>query len=203
MALTIARVGYGQVEPNHLSAQRTFQIYGQLPAHIKTTADGASTINILENGQFVKYDYANGEVNFTGEGEWMMVFNEVKLHDDKWREHYKDFAMIRDNYVTAPNNAWNATAEAKTDSVGEMVPRVLKINIGDIYTTNCIGVGNDSRTATVGTVSLEVGDTLEVNEGGYLVKQPASDAATSFIFQVVKETTMPDGQPAVKVMRIK
>lgn len=44
--------GYGQVEPNHLSAQRTGQIYAQLPA--------AADINVLENGQFVKYDYAKG-----------------------------------------------------------------------------------------------------------------------------------------------
>ena len=34
--------GYGQVEPNHLSAQRTGQIYAQLPA--------AADIDILENG---------------------------------------------------------------------------------------------------------------------------------------------------------
>ena len=26
------RIGYGQVEPNHLSAQRNGQIYAQLPA---------------------------------------------------------------------------------------------------------------------------------------------------------------------------
>jgi hypothetical protein len=45
---TITRVGFGQVEPNHLSAQRTAQIYAQLPA--------ASDIKVLENGQFVKYD---------------------------------------------------------------------------------------------------------------------------------------------------
>ena len=32
MATTIKRVGFGQVEPNHLSAQRTSQIYAQLPA---------------------------------------------------------------------------------------------------------------------------------------------------------------------------
>jgi hypothetical protein len=44
------RIGYGQVEPNHLSAQRTGQIYAQLPA--------ASDLTTLENGQFVKYDYA-------------------------------------------------------------------------------------------------------------------------------------------------
>ena len=60
---TIKRIGFGQVEPNHLSAQRTAQIYAQLPA--------ADDIEVLENGQYVKYDYANGEVNFTGAGEWM------------------------------------------------------------------------------------------------------------------------------------
>ena len=38
--------GYGQVEPNHLSAQRTSQVYGQLPA--------AADIEVLEQGQFVK-----------------------------------------------------------------------------------------------------------------------------------------------------
>lgn len=83
--------GYGQVEPNHLSAQRTGQIYGQLPAN--------KNIKILENGQFVKYDYAaanGGEVNFTGKGEWMLVYNEIKLY----REHQVDaeFAMLKDNY---------------------------------------------------------------------------------------------------------
>ena len=80
--------GYGQVEPNHLSAQRTGQIYAQLPA--------AADIDILENGQFVKYDYQNGVVNFTGAGEWMLVFNEIKLY----REGQLDceFAMLKDNY---------------------------------------------------------------------------------------------------------
>lgn len=81
-------VGYGQVEPNHLSAQRTAQIYAQLPAD--------KDINILEQGQFVKYDYANGLVNFTGAGEWMLVYNETKLY----REHQLDceFAMVKGNY---------------------------------------------------------------------------------------------------------
>lgn len=81
--------GYGQVEPNHLSAQRTGQIYAQLPAN--------KDIDVLENGQFVKYDYANEEVNFTGAGEWMLVFNEIKLY----REHQMDceFAMRKGDYI--------------------------------------------------------------------------------------------------------
>ena len=81
--------GFGQVEPNHLSAQRTAEIYAQLPAD--------KTINILENGQFVKYDYARGVVDFSGPGEWMLVYNEVKVYED--RETDQDFAMIRRDYV--------------------------------------------------------------------------------------------------------
>ena len=82
-------VGYGQVEPNHLSAQRNAQIYAQLPAD--------PAIEVLEQGQFVKYDYAAGLVNFTGKGEWMLVYNEIKLY----REGQLDceFAMIKDHYV--------------------------------------------------------------------------------------------------------
>ena len=68
MALDMTKIKFAVVEPNHLSAPRNGQVYGQLPA--------AEGIEVLEQGTFVKYDYANGEVNFTGEGPWMMVFNE-------------------------------------------------------------------------------------------------------------------------------
>ena len=80
--------GYAQVEPNHLSAQRTGQIYAQLPA--------AADIEMLEQGQFVKYDYMNEVVNFTGAGEWMLVYNEIKLYRDFQRDC--EFAMIKGNY---------------------------------------------------------------------------------------------------------
>ncbi len=98
--------GYGQVEPNHLSAQRTAQIYAQLPAD--------PNIAVLENGQFVKYDYANGLVNFTGAGEWMLVYNELKLY----REEQLDceFAMVKGNYgarVYSPYDSAYDTAWTK------------------------------------------------------------------------------------------
>ena len=129
---TYVENGYGQVEPNHLSAQRTAQIYAQLPA--------ASSINVLENGQFVKYDYAKGEVNFTGAGEWMLVFNEVKLYGEK--ETYKDYAMTRESQVG-----------------GIIVPRVFKTNVGDIYTTNFVD----------GT-EIKAGDTLSIKGNGIPTK---------------------------------
>ena len=124
----ITRIGYGQVEPNHLSAQRTGQIYAQLPAD--------SSIDKLENGQFVKYDYANGKVNFTGEGEFMLVLNEVKLYDE--RKTCKDFVMKKEDYVGKV-----------------MVPRVFKTNIGDIFTTNMI---DPEAEITEGTTKLTPGE---------------------------------------------
>lgn len=168
---TISRVGYGQVEPNHLSAQGNRQIYAQLPLD--------SDIETLENGQFMKYDYANGKVGLDGEGEFMLVYNEVKLYDS--RESYKDFAMTKENYVGE-----------------EIYPRLFKTNIGDIYTTNCVGAAN-TKGATYAGIDLKVGDKLHVGEDGYLV----AGTDNNMVWQVVKVYTMPDGQPAVKIQRIK
>lgn len=185
----ISRVGFGQVEPNHLSAQRTGQIYAQLPAK--------DDIEILENGQFVKYDYKEGVVDFTGAGEWMMVFNEVKLYDDRWRESYKDFAMIKENYTPGSDDI---THDGLGPFKGQMTPRVIKTNIGDIYTTNAIGGGNVSGKATYEGLDVEVGDELTPSAtDGFLVKKTSE---TENIWQVVKVYTMADGQPAVKLMRI-
>ena len=118
------KVGYGQLEPNRLTAQTTKEIYAQLPAD--------SSIDKLENGQFVKYDYASGKVNFTGEGEYMLVLNEVKLYDE--RKTNKDFVMKKEDYVG-----------------GVMVPRVFKTNVGDIYTTNMV---DPEAEITAGTTKL-------------------------------------------------
>ena len=167
------RIGFGQVEPNHLSAQRNGQIYAQLPA--------AKSISVLENGQFAKYDYASNEVNFTGAGEWMLVLNEVKLYDDDHRYYgknnglYAGYAMQAKNFVD-----------------GEMVPRLFKTNVGDIFTTNTIG-------APEAEVSVEVGNTLAPNASGYLEVTADGD----MLWKVVKVYTMPDGQDGVKLQRIK
>lgn len=157
----IKRIGYGQVEPNHLSAQRTGQIYAQLPAN--------SEIETLENGMFVKYDLAAGEVNYKGVGEWMLVFNEIKLYDER-KQTYKDYAMVKSDF-----------------NYGVMVPRVFKTNIGDIYTTNMV----------VEAEYVE-GDILTVSEDGILVKGNGD-----MEWQVAKVYTLADGQPAIKVVRVK
>ena len=188
------RVGFGQVEGNHLSAQRTGQIYAQLPAK--------NDINLLENGQFVKYNYADGVVDFEGEGEWMLVYNEVKLYDAPWRESYKDFAMIKDNYTPGSDTI---THDGLGPFKGQMTPRLFKTNIGDIFTTNCLEKANTSGKAEVTLTDLAVGDVVAPTKtNGYLKKSDsgATTDDTVMKWQVVKLTTMPDGQAAVKLMRI-
>lgn len=161
MAVTIKRTGYAQVEPNHLSAPRDGGVYGQLPA--------AASIEKLEQGMFVHYDYAAGEVNFDGEGPVMMVFNEEKLYDERHQMH-KDYAQL------------------KADSYdGVIVPRVFRLSEGDIYTTNALN-----------EASYSLGDDLCIDHAtGFLKKGDAPVGEPAL--KVVAETIMPDMQPAVKV----
>lgn len=209
--------GYGQVEPNHLSAQHTGQIYAQLPA--------AKDIEMLENGQFVKYDYAKGVCDFSGEGEWMLVFNEVKVYRDFLGD--ADFAMIADNYnarVYSPKHEEKdfqsrlltgqttekdpyelfgtddpfkttiSSSEPELMPEGTvMVPRVMKVNIGDIFTTNMIYEEITADELKAGPVYVGP------NDKGILSKDGDTNAMK---LQVVKLYTMPDGQPGVKLMRI-
>lgn len=168
--------GYGQVEVNHLSAVRTGQIYAQLPAK--------SDIDFLENGQFAKYDYEKGLVDFEGKGEWMLVLNEVKIYEA--RETDEDFAMIKSNYNA---RVYDATGTLMPEGT-TMVPRLFKTNVGDIYTTN-----------TVNEESLVVGDELVVGDDGYLTKTAGTNAG-DMKWMVVKVYTLPDGKPGVKLQRI-
>lgn len=217
--------GYGQVEPNHLSAQRTGQIYAQLPAN--------KDIDVLENGQFVKYDYAaanGGEVNFTGKGEWMLVFNEIKLY----REHQMDceFAMRKGDYVARVYSpvAADTNFDAQSRYYGGMnngdpiekvtapadmyelhynedpfhiesqtTPRLMPegtVMVPRVFKTN---VGDIYTTNFVLETTLALGDELAPNAKGILAKN--GDKA-SMIWQVVKVYTLPDHQKAVKIMRV-
>jgi len=197
MATAIDRVGYGQVEPNHLSAQKTGQIYAQLPA----MSDATTAITHLEQGQFLKYNYAAGRASLDGDGEWMLVYCEEKLYDPR-RQMHKDFCL-----EVAPTRNLN-TVPVTAQGFGEqgyIYPRLLKTNIGDIYTTNTFAGPAAGPDAAVTGLSLTAGtDYLEVDSTtGYLKKATSLAAGTAPVFQVVKEYNMPDGQPGVKIMRVK
>lgn len=153
---------FGIVEPNHLSAPRSGGVYGQLPAD--------DSIEILEQGTFVKYDYAAGKVNFTGEGPWMMVFNEEKLYDERKQMH-RDYAMKKSDFYD-----------------GVMTPRVFRMYAGDIFTTNNVKADD-----------YDLGDVLVPGTNGILEKGAKGQGLA---VKVAKLTTMPDGQPGLKLQVI-
>ena len=198
------RNGYGQVEPNQLSAQKTGQIYASLPLD--------KAVNVLQNGEFMYYDYKSGTVTADATvGEPMLVFNEIKLYEPFWQTSYKDFAMIRvgDNYVTSrlataeygENSDKNQAATinpAHTEygyRMDGIAPRLFKTNIGDIYTTNMVEVGDSVDYAAGDVLKLKktARNTLELSKTGDI------DALE---FVVAKKYTMPDGQPGLKLQRV-
>lgn len=197
--------GYGQVEPNHLSAQRTGQIYGQLPV-----ADG---INVLENGQFAKYDYANKAVNFSGPGEWLLTFNEIKLYDV--REAADDYAMLSENFgIYSYGNSGVSVSDdliynsLGTAGVGDMFPRLFKTNVGDIFTTNLLNVTVDKDSAIVDPV---VGQFAVPGSTGILQNYTTAESVNTLIttlpaagmaWEIVLVWTLPDNQRAVKLVRV-
>lgn len=224
----IVKLGYGQVEPNHLSARRTGHVYAQLPA--------AAAITKLENGQYVKYDYPNGVVNFTGAGEWMLVYNEVKVYRDEAGDC--EFAMLKNDYLAKVYSPLNPDTIAPAAGVDyskittedpfalygttdpymgfeagykeqlmpadtRMVPRVLGTQIGDIYTTNLIRLPETEKT-TLAEIFEEIGlgDMLTPAAADGILEPVADDATPTMKWQVVKKYTMPDGQPGVKLMRV-
>lgn len=70
-----------------------------------------------------------------------------------------------------------------------MYPRVFRLTRGDLYTTNCVADG-----------TYKVGDTLTPGNDGILAAGTGTNGKPTL--QVVKEYTLPDGQPAVKLQVI-
>ena len=210
--MAFKRIGYGQVEPNQLSGIKTGQIFASLPLD--------KEVKVLQNGEFMYYDYANGSVNATAEAnaapEPYLVYQEVKIYED-WLS-YKDFAMIRvgDNYVTndpaigrltsanTDGTIYGDGAETEGASIDHsdyqagyrmdgIAPRLVKTNVGDLYTTNMV---DEEGTYAVGTVL-----TLKKTDRNTLVLS-SSGNIDSVKFIVVKDYTMPDGQRGLKLQRI-
>lgn len=210
--MAFKRIGYGQVEPNQLSGIKTGQIFASLPLD--------KEVKVLQNGEFMYYDYANGSVNATAEAnaapEPYLVYQEIKIYED-WLS-YKDFAMIRvgDNYVTN-NPAIGRLTSANTDGtvygdgaetegasidhsdyqagyrMDGIAPRLVKTNVGDVYTTNMVDEEGTYEVGTVLTLKKTDRNTLVLSSSGNI---------DSVKFIVVKDYTMPDGQRGLKLQRI-
>lgn len=209
------RIGYGQVEPNQITGIKTGEIYASLPLDPEVT--------LLQNGEFMYYDYSKGYVTATPETESatlepMLVYNEIKIYED-WLS-YKDFAMIRvgDNYVTndpAVGRVTSRNADGTVYGDGSLTqgvpqthdswqagyrmegiaPRLVRVHLGNIFTTNMVVTGEEYAKGDVLKLKKSANNTLVL--GKY-----ESGAIAAPAFSIVKVYTMPDGQPGLKLQRV-
>lgn len=183
MANIVTKIGYAQVEPNRLTAQKTREIYSQLPAD--------SAIAVIENGMFLDYDEAAGKVTLPKKngGRAQLVMNEIILADERYQKD-SDYAM---------------TAHPATDyqAAQAAYPRLYGMHVGDSFTTNAV------ELAVAGTLPA-AGDKFIVDATtGYLM--PIGETAVAdcdMIFQVPavvagKTDCLADGQAAVKFVCVK
>ena len=212
--MAFKRIGYGQVEPNQLSGIKTGEIFASLPL--------ATNVNAIQNGEFMYCDHGSGTVSAedsTSVAEPMLVYNEIKIYEP-WLS-YKDFAMIRvgDNYVTS-NAAVGRVTSANVDGtvygdgattegaeinpahteygyrMDGIAPRLVKTNVGDIFTTNMV--------VTVYYFTFFQGEILKLKKTDRNTLELTKDGDIDTIaFAIVKVYTMPDGQPGLKVQRVK
>ena len=107
----------------------------------------------------------------------MLVYSEVKLYDP--RETHKDFVLTKDQSVD-----------------GKIYPRLIGTFPGDIITTNLVDV-----TTAKGSLAKKF---LQVDSTTGFLKEVTSSASEDLaLWQVVKETTMPDGQYALKIVKVR
>ena len=145
-----------------------FRRSGRIEAQCKI-ADG---IEYLENGMLLAVNNAARQVEFV---------NEDNAH-----------LPVALNYTTEHmyDNRANALKDFKLVP-GSFLPRLGYLGAGDKYTTNCVDYNGDLWAA------IEAGTVLYAHAGadGYHLVNTTADGAIAI---VIGETTMPDGQKAVK-----
>ena len=121
------RIGFGQVEPNHLSAQRTGQIYAQLPAHVKkasgdylffvdsddyidrVTIENMVKILTVNAADIVQCQYIDEYIDKSVKHN--CIFTENIFNDENFNKKLK-----QNNYILSSANSIN---------IGRLLPQVV------------------------------------------------------------------------------
>ena len=173
MALQRVKIdGYGQLELNAVAFRRSGRIEAQC-----RIADG---IDYIENGMLLAIDNVNRVVKYVEDGNIYPValnYSTEHMYDER-ANALKNFRL---------NN-------------GEFLPRMGYQGAGDKYTTNCLAY-DDAEFAS----EVELKEAIaNVKKAPLYAKACANGAhcitksAEGALCLVLSETTMPDGQYAVK-----
>ena len=171
--------GYGQVELNNVAFRRDGRIEAQCALD---TADFANVP--AENGMILRVKKADHKI----------CFADASAENQLYALNYSS-EHIYDERTPGLKNF-------KLEAVNDFLPRVGYLAAGDLWTTNCVDLGSYASVGAVAS-ALAAGDVYAaVGTQGAVVLGSAAPTVGPVI-QVIKKTTMPDGQDAFQLQVLK
>ena len=171
--------GYGQVELNNVAFRRDGRIEAQCA--LDTTAFDSTTP--CENGMILRVKKAEHKITFADASAanqlYALNYSAEHMYDER-TPGLKNFYL-------------------KSAAMGEdFYPRVGYLSVGDLWTTNCIDLGAYANAEAVASALASGEVYAAVGTAGAAVIQAAAPSVGP-VLQVIKKTTMPDGQDAFQL----
>ena len=174
--------GFGQVELNNVAFRRDGRIEAQCALDT-----AAFTSNVpCENGMILRVNKPAHKITFADASAanqlYALNYTSEHMYDER-KPGLKNFSL-----------------SAQKNQIGQdFYPRVGYLAAGDLWTTNCIDLGTYANTSAVAS-ALASGTAVYAAVGTQGVVVLGSAAPTvGPVIQVVKKTTMPDGQEAFQL----
>ena len=171
--------GYGQVELNNVAFRRDGRIEAQCALD---TTDFASVP--AENGMILRVKKADHKICFADSSAenqlYALNYSAEHIYDER-TPGLKNF---------------------KLEATNDFLPRVGYLAAGDLWTTNCIDLGTYASAGAVASALASGAVYAAVGTQGAVVLDSAAPSVGPVI-QVIKKTTMPDGQDAFQLQVLK
>lgn len=171
--------GYGQVELNNVAFRRDGRIEAQCALD---TTDFASVP--AENGMILVVKKADHKIGFADSSAdnqlYALNYSAEHMYDER-KPGLKNFKLEAEN---------------------DFLPRVGYLAAGDLWTTNCIDLGTYASASAVAS-ALSSGEVFAAvgTQGAVVLGEAAPSVGP--VIQVIKKTTMPDGQDAFQLQVLK
>jgi hypothetical protein len=174
---------YSVLEANFLAARRTGQVKAQLPLGADFELREA-----VQNGMFLKYDMAEGEVKkpTNGNTKGLMLHFSVEKEYDNMRPGLNTFAIFKQDSNKNP---------------GTPYPRFFQPHLGDTFTTDAVRLsGSDvnDEAALAAYEALTIGHVFGIGADGFINLTTSGAAAEGVRVMLIAKTTLPDGGYACK-----
>lgn len=181
----LAKDGYGQLELNQVAFRRDGRIEAQCKLNATEFPAGATAIgDVAENGMLFGIDNVSRELSKATTSSALVGLNYSAEHMyDERKPGLKNFYLAGD----------------------DVYPRLGLLDIGDKFHTNTVCY-DDAVLADEEAIeaAVETGLYAQVaSDGSGYWELVATEAAEGLSAQVLAFTTMPDGQPGVKLQVIR